>query len=146
MALLKQGRIVWQQAFGKASVVDNKPATIRTRFNIGSVSKVLAGLVGVMLQDRKLVDLDTPVVNYLPGFKMLSPEYVRITSRHLLSHASGLPGTNSRNIFSFEPIPGYSADTESELANTHLKHAPGQLAVYCNDGFGLSAHRPFASG
>jgi CubicO group peptidase (beta-lactamase class C family) len=137
VALLKGDRIVWQQAFGKASVTDNTSATIRTRFNIGSVSKVLAGLTGVMLQDRGLINLDTPIVRYLPEFKMLSPAYANITSRHLLSHASGLPGTNGRNVFAFAPIPGYSADTERELANAHLKHLPGQLAVYNNDGFTL---------
>ncbi|WP_028603228.1 serine hydrolase domain-containing protein [Ottowia thiooxydans] len=135
VALLKRDTIVWQQAFGTASAKGSKPATTRTRFNIGSVSKVLAGLTGVILQDRKLIDLDTPITRYLPAFKMLSPEYERITSRHLLSHSSGLPGTNGRNLFSFAPIPGYSADTEGELANAHLKHSPGQLAVYCNDGF-----------
>ncbi|MGB3067501.1 MAG: serine hydrolase domain-containing protein [Ottowia sp.] len=135
VALLKRDSIVWQQAFGKASVPDNIPATVRTRFNIGSVSKVLAGLAGVILQDRGLIDLDTPIVHYLPEFKMLSPAYASITSRHLLSHASGLPGTNNPNLFSFTPIPGYAAATENELANAHLKHSPGQLAVYCNDGF-----------
>jgi CubicO group peptidase (beta-lactamase class C family) len=46
-----------------------------------------------------------------------------------------LPGTNSRNLFTFAPVPGYAADTQAELANTHLKHLPGELAVYCNDGF-----------
>ncbi|WP_354446314.1 serine hydrolase domain-containing protein [Ottowia thiooxydans] len=135
VALLKRDKLVWQQAFGMASVTDHHPATTRTRFNIGSVSKVFAGLAGVILQDRRLIDLDAPISRYLPGFKMLSPEYQRITSRHLLSHSSGLPGTNGRNIFSFAPIAGYAADTESELANAHLKHSPGQLAVYSNDGF-----------
>lgn len=135
VALLKGDNIVWQQAFGKASVAANTPATVRTRFNIGSVSKVFAGLAGVILQDRGLLNLDTPIVRYLPTFKMLSPEYVNITSRQLLSHSSGLPGTNGRNLFTFVPVPGYSADTEAELANAHLKHLPGQLAVYNNDGF-----------
>lgn len=135
VALLKGDTIVWQQAFGKASVADNTPATLRTRFNIGSVSKVLAGLTGVILQDRGLLNLDTPIVRYLPGFGMLSPQYASITSRQLLSHSSGLPGTNGRNLFTFEPIAGYSGDTETELFSAHLKHAPGQLAVYSNDGF-----------
>lgn len=137
VALLDANGIVWQEAFGKASVANNKAATIRTRFNIGSVSKVFAGLAAVILQERGLLDLDKPIVNYLPDFRMLSPEYVRITSRHLLSHSSGLPGTNGRNLFTFAPIPGYAAYTESELSNAHLKHVPGQLAVYCNDGFTL---------
>jgi CubicO group peptidase (beta-lactamase class C family) len=135
VAMLKGSNVVWQQAFGTSSVPNQTRATTQTRFNIGSVSKVIAALAAVILQDRGLITLDTPIVRYLPTFTMLSPEYAQITTRHLLSHSSGLPGTNSRNLFTFAPIPGYAADTQAELANTHLKHLPGELAVYCNDGF-----------
>ncbi|HEY0297496.1 MAG TPA: serine hydrolase domain-containing protein, partial [Bordetella sp.] len=136
VALLVDGELAWQEAFGWA-LPGQARATPRTRFNIGSVSKVLAALAAVILQDRGLIRLDTPVADYLPDFSMLSPEYRRITVRHLLSHSSGLPGTNGRDIFAFAPLPGYAADTEASLARTHLKHAPGELAVYCNDGFTL---------
>lgn len=135
IALLKNDTVVWQQAFGRASVRDNVAATIRTRFNIGSVSKVLAALAAMILRDRGLLDLDVPVARYLTGFTMLSPEYARITTRHLLSHSSGLPGTSMRNAFAFEPMPGYAVNAEAALAGEHLKHPPGMLAVYCNDGF-----------
>lgn len=135
IALLKNDTVVWQQAFGRASVRDNVAATIQTRFNIGSVSKVLAALAAMILRDRGLLDLDVPVAHYLPGFTMLSPEYARITTRHLLSHSSGLPGTSMRNAFTFEPMPGYAVNAEAALADQHLKHLPGMLAVYCNDGF-----------
>ncbi|NYT65005.1 serine hydrolase [Alcaligenaceae bacterium] len=135
IALLKNDTVVWQQAFGRASVRDNVVATIQTRFNIGSVSKVLAALAAMILRDRGLLDLDVPVARYLPGFTMLSLEYTQITTRHLLSHSSGLPGTSMRNAFTFEPIPGYAANAEAALADEHLKHLPGMLAVYCNDGF-----------
>lgn len=135
IALLKNDTVVWQQAFGRASVQDKISATTQTRFNIGSVSKVLAALAAMILRDRGLLDLDVPVVRYLPGFTMLSHEYAQITTRHLLSHSSGLPGTSMRNAFTFEPIPGYAVNAEAALADEHLKHLPGMLAVYCNDGF-----------
>lgn len=135
-ALLEDGEIVWSEAFGWA-VPGRLKAGPDTRFNIGSVSKVLAALATVILQDRGQVRLDAPAVQYLPGFAMLSPDYRRITLRQLLSHSSGLPGTNGRNLFAFAALPGYAADTEAELADTHLKHPPGELAVYCNDGFTL---------
>ena len=135
VAMLKGGNMFWQQAFGVSSEPSQTTATIQTRFNIGSVSKIFAALAAAILQDRGLITLDTPIVRYLPTFTMLSPEYAKITTRHLLSHSSGLPGTNSRNLFTFAPVPGYAADTQAELANTHLKHLPGELAVYCNDGF-----------
>jgi CubicO group peptidase (beta-lactamase class C family) len=135
VAMVKGNAVVWQQAFGVASVPGQIKATPQTRFNIGSVSKLFPALAAAILVDRGLITLDTPIVKYLPAFTMLSPEYARITTRHLLSHASGLPGTNGRNLFTFEPVAGYAADTQAELANSHLKHLPGELAVYCNDGF-----------
>ncbi|MGE4371208.1 MAG: serine hydrolase domain-containing protein, partial [Burkholderiaceae bacterium] len=137
IALLYEGDVVWQEAFGLAAVQDARPTTVDTRFSIASVSKVLAGLAGAILQDMGVLDLDRPVAQYLPGFYMLSPSYTEITSRHLLSHTSGLPGSNDRNALSFVPIPGFAEDTEAGFSHYHLKHAPGQLAVYCNDGFTL---------
>lgn len=135
VAMVKGNNVVWQQAFGMASVPGQIKATPQTRFNIGSVSKLFPALAASILVDRGLIALDTPIVKYLPSFTMLSPEYAQITTRHLLSHASGLPGTNGRNLFTFQPVAGYAADTQAELANSHLKHLPGELAVYCNDGF-----------
>jgi CubicO group peptidase (beta-lactamase class C family) len=135
VALRKGSEIVWQQAFGKASMADDIQATTTTRYNIGSISKLLAALAAVIAQDRGLLDLDAPIVGYLPDFTMLSPEYAQITTRHLLSHSSGLPGTNGNKLFTFAPVPGYAQATMATLANQHLKHRPGEMAVYCNDGF-----------
>lgn len=135
VALLKGDQVVWAQAFGNASINPAVAATPATRYNIGSVTKVIAALAGVILQDRGLIDLDAPIVRYVPSFTMLSPQYAQITSRHLLSHSSGLPGQNVDNMFAYAPIPGYAAAAQKVLANEHLNHPPGQFAVYCNDGF-----------
>lgn len=143
IAMMYGDRIVWQEAFGVLRdtsanpAAPATPATPDTRFNVGSVSKVLAALAVMILVDRQLVQLDAPVVRYLPQFSMLSPGYRDITVRHLLSHASGLPGTYLRNMFAFAPLAGYAAGVEAALADMHLKHAPGAMAVYCNDGFTL---------
>ncbi|WP_010461540.1 serine hydrolase domain-containing protein [Acidovorax radicis] len=137
IALMHGDRIVWQEAFGALDETSATPATPDTRFNVGSVSKVLAALAIMVLVDRRLVQLDAPVVRYLPQFTMLSEGYRDITVRHLLSHASGLPGTYSHNLFAFAPLPGYAAELEAAMANVHLKHTPGAMAVYCNDGFTL---------
>jgi len=134
-ALSKNGKIVWQEAFGMASVPKKVAVTTETRFNIGSVSKVIPALAAVILVDQGLLDLDAPIVKYLPNFKTLSPESALITSRQLVSHSSGLAGTNNHDIFMFSPVANYADDTQAGLANCHLKHLPGELAVYCNDGF-----------
>lgn len=137
VALLHGQRIVWQQGFGTQDVAGLRPTTEQTVFNIGSVSKVVAALAVMVLVDRDQVQLDTPVTRYLPRFRMRSPEYTAITLRHLLSHSSGLPGTHLHNAVALAPLIGYAKELEASLADIHLKHAPGALAVYCNDGFTL---------
>ncbi|NYT59904.1 beta-lactamase family protein [Alcaligenaceae bacterium] len=138
VALVDDGHIVWQEAFGVIDRVSNVPAGIDTLYNIGSVSKMFVATAVMILVDRGLVDLDAPITAYIRDFRMLSPAYSKITARMLLSHSSGFPGSNYQNIFTFRPLHGYARNTQSLLAEMHLKHEPGELAVYCNDGFTIA--------
>lgn len=106
-------------------------------FCVGSCSKVIAAIATMILVDRGLIDLDAPLVEYVTDFSMASRGYTDITVRMLLSHASGLPGTNSRNLFTFSPLLDYAAQVQQDLAGRRLKHRPGKMAVYCDDGFTL---------
>ena len=92
------------------------------------------------IRDRRgLVELDTPVVQYVPDFKMLDEDYKKITVRHLLNHASGLPGTQWKG-FSVTALTerDYYQEVLDYLAISHLKAKPGEYSVYCNDGFTLA--------
>lgn len=137
VALLAGDQVVWREAFGHVNREGGQLATPDTRFNIGSVAKVVSTLAMMILRDRGRLSLDQPVVELLPQFRMRSPGYTGITVRHLLSHSSGFPGTNERRTLNFVPVLDYAQDTLEALAHAHLKHAPGELAVYCNDGFTL---------
>ena len=55
-----------------------------------------------------------------------------------MNHVSGLPGTEGSNSFGFEYDDKVKQETIDTLARAHLKHAPGAMAVYCNDGFTLA--------
>jgi CubicO group peptidase (beta-lactamase class C family) len=66
---------------------------------------------------------------------MASPEFAQVTVRMLLNHSSGFPGAEYRGIFSTRPRDGYAAQVMQTLASARLKHAPGEMSVYCNDGF-----------
>ncbi|MGO4394349.1 serine hydrolase domain-containing protein [Variovorax sp. M-6] len=137
VALLADDRVVWREAFGHANRETGLLATPDIRFNIGSVAKVVATLAVMILRDRGQLALDQPVVELLPAFSMRSPAFTQITVRHLLFHASGMPGTNYRNAINFAPMPDYAQQTLQALAQSRLKHEPGELSVYCNDGFTL---------
>lgn len=135
VALFADDRVVWREAFGYANRDTGLRATVDTRFNIGSVAKVFAALAVMILRDQGKLSLEQPVAELLPAFRMLSADYAKVTVRHLISHSSGFPGFNRRNVFNFAPIPGYAQDTLEGLKQSRLKHDPGELTVYCNDGF-----------
>jgi CubicO group peptidase (beta-lactamase class C family) len=45
----------------------------------------------MQLVEQGLIDLDAPVTDYLPEFRLDDPRYTAITVRQLLAHTSGLP-------------------------------------------------------
>ena len=114
----------------------NKPV-----FCIASSSKMYVTAAIMMLVDQGKIDLDTPVVQYIPEFIMADERYMEITPHMLLNHSSGLYGTNisyGNSMTLGEPSTiGRDVFFENKK-NESLKANPGEIAVYCNDGFVLS--------
>ena len=137
IALVTSDRLVWATNFGFADLDPQQVPSATTRFGIGSTSKMFAAAAVMQLAEQGYVELDEPLVGYVPSFRMADPRYTNITVRMLLNHASGLPGSNYRDIFTFQPIPGYADNVLAALAEERLKAAPGYMEVYCNDGFTL---------
>src|SRR5438034_8139890 len=139
IALVDDKRIIWSQRFGLADRVTGQMPTHSTMFGIGSVSKMFAAIAVMKLVDRGVVNLDTPLVTYLPAFRMAAAGYEKITVRMLLNHSSGFPGTDSRNMVTRSPVPRYLDQVLQTLSMSRLKAPPGYMSVYCNDGFTITA-------
>ncbi|NUW41140.1 serine hydrolase domain-containing protein [Nonomuraea rhodomycinica] len=78
-------------AHGVANAATGAPMLDDTGFLFGSVTKVLTTTLVLRQVDRGLLDLDTPVVTYLPGFALDSPGAAdKILVRHLISHTNGI--------------------------------------------------------
>lgn len=135
VAILDNGRIVYAEGFGMADREKNLPVTDHTIFNMGSVSKAFCAAAVMKLVDDGKVELDRPVTEYLPEFKMEDPRYGDVTVRMLLDHTPGFPGTAYNNNMGYEFNTPVYEETLANLARSHLKAAPGQTAPYCNDGF-----------
>ncbi|MCR5249480.1 MAG: beta-lactamase family protein [Lachnospiraceae bacterium] len=105
---------------------------------LASVSKVYATAAVMQLVDRGLVDLDVPVTEYIPDFKMADPRYKDITVRMLMNHTSGILGTTLLNesLYAEHDVDAEGVLLEN-LSKQRLKADPGEYAAYCNDGFGL---------
>lgn len=108
-------------------------------YGIGSVSKIFTTVAVMQLAEAGKLDLDQPVVKYLPSFKMADPRYKDITVRMLLNHSSGLMGSSLVSGMLFDdPSPTATDRLLDCLATQRLKADPGAYSVYCNDGFTLA--------
>lgn len=136
-ALVADGKILWTLELGYSDPAAKTPVTQETMFGIGSVSKVITAAAVMKLVDQGLVRLDEPLTAYLRDFHMQSPEYKDITVRMLLNHSSGLPGFNCRGSVTDRPWTEYQNSTYQAIKQSRLKHQPGYMHVYCNDGFTL---------
>lgn len=138
VAIMDNGKIVYEEGFAMANREDALPVNTSTQFNIGSVSKVFTAAAVMQLVETGKVELDKPVVDYVPDFTMKDERYKNITVRMLLNHSSGLPGTDYTNGFASAEDPKFLETFMTYLANSNLKDDPGVVSVYCNDGFTLA--------
>jgi CubicO group peptidase (beta-lactamase class C family) len=95
-------------------------------FQIGSISKSFVALCLLQLHDEGKLDLHKPVLDYLSWFRIES-SYEPITTHHLLTHTSGLPGTPP--VFLSDPAAKHRA-----------AYAPGKQFHYNNMAFTLLGH------
>jgi CubicO group peptidase (beta-lactamase class C family) len=143
LAVVRDDAVVHAAGFGVTSVEDGgAPATERTLFQIGSVTKPLTGTLVMRLVEQGLLDLDRPVRAWLPGMTLSGPGAADvITLRMLLSHTSGLPWDqiSPTRVFGRRD-PGALADwVRDELPERPFVAPPGTRWSYSNPGINLAA-------
>jgi len=108
-------------------------------YGIGSISKVFTAAAVMKLVDAGKIDLDEPLVSYIPEFKMADERYALITPRMLLNHSSGLMGMTVNNVFLFGDNDTVNHDSFLDyLSEQTLKHTPGERSIYSNDSFTIA--------
>ena len=131
--LLIQGRTTHAMLVrGVTGDAGSAPITIRTRFDLGSSSKMFIAVAILQLVETGKLGLDDPVGHYVAG---LTPAASRVTLRQLLSHSSGLGNF-------FQPATRGLVQKASMLqelvplvAREVPAFAPGSRYQYSNTGF-----------
>ncbi|HAG14130.1 MAG TPA: hypothetical protein DCG49_09750 [Ruminococcus sp.] len=107
-------------------------------YTVGSVSKMYVVTAALQLVEQGKLELDAPVTDYLPDFKMADPRYRDITVRMLMNHSSGLMGTSGIGSGLLGERSTHFHNTFLDYLKTQsLKADPGDFACYCNDGLTL---------
>lgn len=114
-------------AYGQASV-DSVRAD--TRFNVGSVSKLVTGAAVMKLVETGQLTLDDPVARHIPEYRLPA-----VTVLHLLTHAAGY-GADAVNGLGF---PERQEDVALFLQRLYeidtLARQPGQSSEYFTLGY-----------
>ena len=85
IAVVKDGKIVYLNAYGSARLEPKTPATSGMRYSIGSISKQFTAAAILLLQEDGKLSLDDKVAKFIPDLTRAN----EVTIRQLLSHTSG---------------------------------------------------------
>ena len=141
VAVAEDGKIVWEEAFGWADVENRVQATPNTIYRLGSISKTITATGLMLLVEEGKVDLDKPLVDYLPDdlrLRVYEGEIRDITVRHLLNHRSGMPAY-AESFFEDDP-EGPRPFAETVHRYGIITYPPGWAFIYCNLGYQIVAN------
>lgn len=129
------GQVVLNDALGRFTYEEDSPSVEpHTAFDVASLTKVVSTTAAAMLlYERGILDLDTPLGELLPGF-VVGRDSARlarqVTIRHLLAHNSGLAAYVE--FFRSVSVP---ADLYRASLELPVEVAPGERSEYSDPGF-----------
>ncbi|HVN07300.1 MAG TPA: serine hydrolase domain-containing protein [Bryobacteraceae bacterium] len=132
IAVVKDGRIAYVKAYGKARLDPVTAAAPEMRYSIGSVSKQFMAAAILMLAEEGKLSLDDKVGRYLPNLTRAN----EITIRRLLTHTSGYQDYYPLDyVAPFMQKPVTADEILERWAGKALDFDPGTRWQYSNTNF-----------
>ncbi|MCH7596145.1 MAG: beta-lactamase family protein [Planctomycetes bacterium] len=134
--LAKNGKVLFQGAYGVASRRFDVPNRIDTKFNLGSMNKMFTAVAIAQLVERGKLSFSDPISTFLSTDWLPREITEKITVEHLLTHTSGLgsyfsPAFMEASRTRFRTINDYKPLVNGET----LSFDPGTQWAYSNTGF-----------
>lgn len=131
----KNGKILYEKAFGLSNLELQVPMQTDNVFEIGSMTKQFTAVSILMLMEEDKLGLEDEITQYIPDY----PTYGhRITIHHLLTHTSGIKD--------FTRVKGLNAIAQNDMEpmeiinffkDEPMDFAPGMEFKYNNSGYVL---------
>jgi CubicO group peptidase (beta-lactamase class C family) len=138
VAVAKDGKMIYEEAFGWANVKKRIPATNETMYLVASIEKPFISTALMIMAERGKIDLGAPINNYLGKNKLIANRgsAADATVTRLLLHVSGMAYGYYISSESFPREKRRSNSDLMELAGV-LVYPPGTVYEYTNYGYGL---------
>jgi CubicO group peptidase (beta-lactamase class C family) len=104
VAIVQNGKIVYEQGFGVRELGKLDPVTPATLMMIGSTGKSMTTMMMATTVDDGKIRWDTPAVRILPSFAVSDPSLTpKITMRHLFCNCTGVQRRDIELFFATRP-------------------------------------------
>ena len=137
VVIIKNGEPLLKEGFGYSDVRNRVNVTPSTVFELSSNSKAFTALAILQLERDGLVNLTSPVEEYIPWLTMMyGGERVSVTVEQVMNHTSGIPFSSIDN------IRENTSDTALEevvrtLAGIELQSMPGASYSYATINYNI---------
>ncbi|HEX5734905.1 MAG TPA: serine hydrolase [Blastocatellia bacterium] len=132
IAVVENQKIVYAAGFGIKNLSTREPITTQSLFHMASITKPFVATSIMQLWEKGKLDLDAPVVKYLPYFRVKDERYATITVRQMLSHISGMPDVEDYEWDKPQYDEGALERYVKSLTDKSLVATPGAKFQYSN--------------
>jgi CubicO group peptidase (beta-lactamase class C family) len=130
--IAKDGKILYENAYGYADIGNKLSIRLDTKFRIGSITKQFIATAILKLQVQGLLSVNDSLSKYIPDF----PRGNEVTIHHLLTHTSGIHSyTNKPDFASKVTSPIEQEDLINEIKKYPFDFNPGDRFQYNNSGY-----------
>ncbi len=134
VAIGQKGKIVYTRALGYADAESKLPATVQTRYRIGSISKMFTATMIFQLIEKKKLSLATTLDKFYPTV----PNAAQITIADLLQHRSGIHNfTDADEYTAYHTQPKTHDEIVALIVKGGSDFTPNEKAAYSNSNYVL---------
>lgn len=136
IAISKNGQLIYSNSIGYASIdpVEKIPATAKTKYRIGSITKMFTAILIFQLIEEKKLSLDSKLDKYFPSV----PNAAKISIGNLLNHHSGLHNFTDDSLYlTYNQKPKTQKEMIAIIAASPVDFEPGAKGEYSNTNFVL---------
>ncbi|MGY0036507.1 serine hydrolase domain-containing protein [Pedobacter sp. NJ-S-72] len=87
--------IAYSKSFGVTNIQDKTKLEVWNTFHVASISKTFTATAVMQLAEKGKIDIEKPLITYLPYFILDDERYKTITIKQMLNHTSGMPDVSN---------------------------------------------------
>lgn len=139
VAITNDQDITYSKGFGVTNIETREKLETRHIFHVASVSKTFTATAVMQLYEKGKIDINKPLITYLPYFKLDDERYKILTIKQMLNHTSGMPDVEDYEWEKAVADEGAAERYTRSLAGKKLVSNPGAEFHYSNMAFDVFA-------